>query len=298
MRGFLLLCAFLAISAVPFAAHHANAADPEAFQIGKIRVWAIADNTGDRDMSVFLTDEETIKKYAPGGKSPSGVLCFLLETDNGLTLIDTGNGNAADHANPSLLMSGLEAIKIAPEKIDSIIITHMHGDHIGGLSQDGKAAFPNATIKIGRLEHDFWLSDESLKRFPDRQANFDKAKRMMELYKGKVEIFDFGGEVIPGVTAVDARGHTPGHTALLIESGDAKLLCVGDLVHSAALQFARPDVNARYDMYPTQAHYTRRDIMQKAAWNKLPIAGMHLPFPGVGRVERDGDNFAYKPGLQ
>ncbi len=115
----------------------ASAAEPESFQIGKFKVWAIADNIGDRDMSVFIGDPEVIKQYAPSGKSPSGLMCFLLVSDEGTILLDTGNGNPLGDARASLLMDGLKKIDINPDKIDAIVITHMHGDHIGGLAWAG-----------------------------------------------------------------------------------------------------------------------------------------------------------------
>ncbi len=277
----------------------AGAAEPEAFQIGNVKVWAIADNTGDRDMSAFIGDPEVIKQYAPSGKSPSGLMCFLLVSDEGTILLDTGNGNPPGDARASLLMDGLKQIGVTPDKIDAIIITHMHGDHIGGLAWEGKPAFPNATVKVGRIELEFWLSDKSLEQFPDRKANFDLAKRMMDMYEGKVDTFEFGEEVLPGLTAMDSRGHTPGHTAFLLESDGEKLLCVGDLLHSAALQFSRPDFNGRFDMLPVLAKVARREFLSKAAWENMPIAGMHLPFPGIGTVKADGpEGFSFQLGLK
>ena len=262
---------------------------PQKFQVGKFTVWSIADNTGDRDMSVFLTDADTIKKYAPTGKCPSGLLCLLVRSGDRTVLIDTGNGNPPGGPNASLLMAGLQTIGIKPADIDTILITHIHGDHVGGLARDGKPVFPNATLLIGRVEHDFWLDEASnLRLFPDRKANFELARRVVDMYGDKAGVFDFGEEIIPGLTAVDARGHTPGHTAFLLESGEEKFLCVGDLLHSAALQFARPDINASYDMLPKWAQYTRTELLERAVWDKMPIAGMHLPFPGVGRVAHDG----------
>ena len=292
-----MLFAVVAITVIGTALQ-AGAAEPQPFQIGNVKVWAIADNTGDRDMSVFVAEPEVVNQYAPSGKSPSGVLCFLLETSEGIVLLDTGNGNPPGDTRASLLMDGLKQIGVAPEKVGTVVLTHMHGDHIGGLAWEGKPAFPNAVVKVGRIERDFWLSDKSLEQFPDRKANFDKAKQIMAMYNGNVEVFEFGAVVSAGITAIDSRGHTPGHTAFILESNGEKLLCIGDLLHSAALQFARPDINARYDMVPDLAKYARLEILGKAAGDNLPIAGMHLPFPGVGRVAFDGPrSFIYTSGL-
>ncbi len=138
-----------------------------------------------------------------------------------------------------------------------------------------------------------------MEQFPERKANFDLAKRMMGMYDGKVDTFEFGEEVVPWVTAMDSRGHTPGHTAFLLESDGEKLLCVGDLLHSAALQFPRPDINGRFDMIPVLTKVARREFLSKAAWENLPIAGMHLPFPGIGTVKADGpEGFAFQLGMR
>lgn len=291
------IAAMLAVGGMAFQFGAARAADPEKFMLGAAEVWAIADNTGDRDMGVFIADAELLKQYAPTGASPSAVMCFLVKHDGTTVLLDTGNGNPPG-PRASLLMDGLAKIGVKPESVDAVVITHMHGDHIGGLAWEGKKAFPNATVKIGRVEHDFWLDDASLQHFPDRKANFDKAKEMMAMYAGRVEVFDFGAEIVPGMTALDSRGHTPGHTAVLIEYDGQKLLCIGDLLHSAALQFARPDINARYDMNPEAARMSRIEFFNKAASENLPVAGMHLPFPGIGRIASDGPTaFKYTPGM-
>ncbi len=291
---------FIAIAVLTFSGilSHTGAAEPRAFPIGAVRVWAIADNTGDRDMSAFIGDADVIKRYAPTGKSPSGTLCFLLESAEGTFLLDAGNGNPPGDARASLLMEGLRKTGVSPENIDAVIISHMHGDHIGGLAWEGKPAFPNAVVKIGRIERDFWMDETNLAQFPDRKANFDLAKKILSLYDGKVETFEFGAEVVPGLTAMDARGHTPGHTAFLLESDSGKLLFAGDFLHSAVLQFPRPDINGRYDMLPDFARMSRRELLAKAAWEGMPVAGVHLPFPGIGEVKADGpEGFSFKPGL-
>ena len=295
---FLSVIVVFSLAGILCQLNRASAGEPELFQIGKIKVWAIADNTGDRDMSVFVADAEIVKQYAPTGKSPSGVLCFLLDAPGGLALVDTGNGNPPGDARASLLMDGLKQIGVAPEKIGTVIITHMHGDHIGGLAWEGKPAFPNATVQVGFVEHNFWLNEKSVEQFPNRKANFERAKQVMDMYDGKVALFQFGGEVIPGLTAMDARGHTPGHAAFLLESDGDKLLIVSDLIHSAALQFARPDINTTYDMDPAMARISRLEFLGKAARENLPIAGIHLPFPGIGRVKASGpEAVTYHPGL-
>ena len=264
------------------------------FSIGKASVWAIADSIGDRDMSVFSGDPDVISQYAPSGKSPSATMAFLVKTGNETILIDTGNGIPSGE-RASRLGEGLNHIGVAPEEITKVLITHMHGDHIGGLVRGDEIAFPSARVLSSRVEHDFWISEESPKLFPNRKAGFEMAQRIFGLYGEASGTFEFGSEVAPGITAIDARGHTPGNTVFLLESEGEKLLFWSDLVHAAALQFPRPDFNASYDMDPEESAEVRVRFMEKAAIEKLPIAGVHLPFPAVGTVEKNPEGgYLYK----
>lgn len=270
----------------------ADAAEVQRFNLGSAEIWAIADSTGDRDMGVFEADPALVTQYAPTGKSPSGVLTFVVKTADRTILIDTGHGNAASQLVPGLLRAGFN-----PDEVDTVLITHMHGDHIGGLFRDGGAAFPNAKVLIGDVEFKFWTSEISRNEFPDRKANFDMAHRVKDTYGKAIGVFEFGDVVAPGITALDSRGHTPGHTVFMLEFGGEKLMCIGDLVHAAALQFPHPEINARYDMVPDQAKAARAKYLEMSASQDVPVAGMHLPFPGIGKAERKGAAYTYRPGM-
>ncbi|MDR3077905.1 MAG: MBL fold metallo-hydrolase [Planctomycetota bacterium] len=296
MTQHILALSMLALSGLLLAGR-LEAAGPldgvERFQVGDAAVWAIADSLGDRDMNVFpQADPEAVRRYVPSGKAPSAIMVYAVQAGGETILIDTGLGGG----RTTRLMLGLAQAGINPEKVGLILITHMHGDHIGGLLVEGKKAFPNAKVKIGRRESAFWLSDQARRENPSRQGNFDLAKQVADAYAGAMEFFDFEDLVAPGFQAMEAVGHTPGHTAFLFESRGERLLFIGDLLHAAALQFPRPDINASYDMNPEQAAATRRRLLELAAREKLPVAGIHLPFAGVGRVEKSGEGFSYRPG--
>jgi glyoxylase-like metal-dependent hydrolase (beta-lactamase superfamily II) len=289
MRYGLLVCAFSAVSFLLSGETAWGEAKVQEFTVGsgeKAIVWAIADSTGDRDMNVFVgADPDVLKKYAPSGSSPSGIMVFLVRMGNETILVDTGLGEPSG-ARASQLLNGLSQIGVKPKDVTLILITHMHVDHIGGLVRDGQKVFPSARILSSQIERDFWLSEESVARFPNRKSGFDTVRRVLGTYAGTEETFEFGTVVAPGIQALDARGHTPGHTAFLLACGGEKLLFWGDLVHAATLQFPRPDINASYDMNPAEAAAARAHFMEKAAVEKLLIAGSHLPFPGVGMVEK------------
>jgi glyoxylase-like metal-dependent hydrolase (beta-lactamase superfamily II) len=149
---------------------------------------------------------------------------------------------------------------------------------------DGRKVFPNAQIRLSSEEHAFWLDKDNLVKFPERQANFDLAGKTLTVYGSAVSVFEFGSELVPGLTTVDARGHTAGHTAYLLDIGEEKIFFWGDLIHAAALQFPRPDLSPRYDMNPVAAAETRLKFLEQVTRDGLIVAGAHLPFPGLGRV--------------
>ncbi|GHV38098.1 hypothetical protein FACS1894187_16380 [Synergistales bacterium] len=290
---FLFLFAFVVfgISSKTFASETTR-----EFTVGDVTVWAIADSLGERDMSVFIgLDPEVQKQYAPDGKSPSAIMAFLVKTKGETILIDAGmNG---------LFPNGLSEVAVAEglrgaEDVTKILITHMHGDHIVGLARDGKRAFPNALVLASKQERDFWLDEKSVELFPNRKAGFDSARQIMGIYGSDAKTFEYGDVVVKGedfeLKAIDARGHTPGHTVFMLSSGGERLLFWADLSHAASLQFPRPDINATYDMNPDEAAKTRLHFMELAAAEKLTIAGAHLPFPGVGTVEKAPVGYIYK----
>jgi len=221
-------------------------------------------------------------------------MVFLVKVENELILIDTGMGvPSGDRA--SRLGDELKHIGVTPEQITLILITHMHGDHIGGMVLGDEKAFPSARVLSAKIEHDFWLDPKSAELFPNRKAGFELAQKVFGLYGPNSETFEFDSTVAPGIHAIDARGHTPGHTAFLLESDGEKILFWGDILHAAALQFQRPDLNASYDMNPEESAAARLRFLEKTAVEKLTIAGVHLPFPGVGTVEKnDLGGYVYK----
>lgn len=290
MKKLIVMLSFVFVfSAVSFAQ---ELPEPKMYKVGDMEVWAIADFVGERDLSIFDgVDKKILKKYVPSGKAPAAVMTYLIKNGEELVLIDTGFGKG--------LMEGLEKLNVKPEDIKTILITHMHGDHIGGLVKDGKAAFSNAKIKIGKIEHDFWTSEESAKQFPDRQSSFDLAKKTVGICGAAAEVFNYDDMVTANIKALDASGHTPGQAAFLIESGGEKLLCIADMMHVEALQFPRPDISSNYDMDLQKAAETREKYLKMSAEENIAVAGMHLSYPGVVEVTKakkakDGYIFKHK----
>lgn len=296
LRNFIAGTVAILISVGIFAVPGLTAENAAMFKIGQAEVWAIADVISERDLSIFPgLDPHVAQLYVPTGKTPSAIMTFLIKLNDQIILVDTGLGN-----NTGGLMDGLAAAGVKPEDVTMVLLTHYHGDHIGGLVRQGKPAFPNAVVKSVREERDYWLSDEIMAANPARKGNFEAARRLLGMYAAlnKNMVFEFGDTVATGITALNAMGHTPGHTVFLLESDGDRLLIWGDLMHAAALQFPRPNISAAYDMDPAMAAANRVVYLEMAADNDIPVAGMHLPFAAVGKVSKSPEGgYIFTPGL-
>ena len=228
----------------------------------------------------------------------TAVNAYLVHTGSRLVLIDSGTAKAF---GPTLgfLVDNIRAAGYDPAQIDTVLLTHLHPDHSNGiLSPDGKAVFPNAELRVAKAESDYWLDQAVAAKAPqDAQPFFKTARDNVAPYitAGKFKPFSAGETLLPGIKSVSAYGHTPGHTGYLISSKDQHLLVWGDIVHSHAVQFARPEVAIEFDTDKEKAIATRRKIFADAAREKLWIAGAHLPFPGLGHVRAEASGYAWVP---
>ena len=230
----------------------------------------IQDNDGEKLMPRTLFSDASDSLYnsinMPDG-IPASVSTFLVKVDGKFILFDAGLG-----AFGGQLQKRLATLGVNPDSIGLVYLTHFHVDHISGLVAKDEAGndvkvFKNAAVYAGKVEYDAWMND-----IPKN----DLQKGIMALYKDSLHLFAFGDSLPHGVLAMDAIGHTPGHTAFQL----ANLLIVGDLMHGYALQKDHPEINSNYDMDKPKAAESRKRIMQYASDNKLLMAGMHLPPPG------------------
>ena len=233
------------------------------------KVTWIQDNAGEKLMPRDLFSDASDSLYAslnmPAG-IPASVSTFLVQIDGKYILFDAGLG-----AWGGQLLNRLAALGVNPDSIGLVYLTHFHADHIAGLVKPGDAGktekvFKNAAVYAGKVEYDAWMND-----IPKN----DLQKDVMALYKDSLHLFAFGDTLPYGVLAMDAVGHTPGHTAFQL----ANLLVVGDLMHGYALQKDHPEISSNYDMAKAKSAESRKRLMQYARDNKLLMAGMHLPPP-------------------
>ncbi|MBM6882799.1 MBL fold metallo-hydrolase [Bacteroides caecigallinarum] len=234
-------------------------------ELDNMKVTWIRDNANDRIMPLSLFPDATkaqIDSLSLQDGVPASVSTFLVEKDGKRILFDAGMG-----APDSKLPEGLKALNINPSEIDYLYITHFHGDHIGGMMKEGVPVFPNAQVYVSKVEYDAWMKMPADKK--------SQVENTMKAYKDRLHLFAFGDTLPCDVVAMEAAGHTPGHT--VFRTGN--LLVIGDLMHGAALQLKYPEICATYDMDKSGAVKSRKHYVQYARENGLVIAGMHLPVP-------------------
>ena len=302
-----LLLAVLFLFAAGFAAAEAP---PQKTQVpgyyrlllGDFEITALYDGAISLDeaklKNILPRDRQRLlaRQFLQGPKIQTAVNAYLVNTGSRLILIDAG---AAGLFGPSLgrVVDNLRAAGYQPEQVDTVLLTHLHGDHVNGLvGADGERVFVNAEVWSSQADSDFWLSEAVAAKAPVNAQAFFKMSRDAAapyLAAGKWKTYASDRELLPGVASIDTRGHTPGHASYLIVSGGERLLVLGDLVHNHAVQFARPDVSIEFDNDPQQAVHARKLIFARAAKEKLMVAGMHLPFPGIGRVRQEKQGYAW-----
>lgn len=271
--------------------------------LGDIEVTALSDGTLKMDTGKLLQGikPEQLKKDLDRAflKDPYAwsFNAFLINTGTKLVLIDTGAGSLFG-ASTGKLITNLKAAGYTPEQVDEIYITHMHGDHVGGLSAGGKRVFPNAVVRAAQAEGDYWLSNTQMDAVAaDKKDGFKNAMAALNPYvtAGKYKPFIGDMELVPGVHSLAIAGHTPGHTAYVIESKGEKLILWGDLMHVAAAQFPDPSVTIGFDSDSAAAKAARARIFADAAAHGDMVGGAHLAFPGLGHLRKAGSGYEFVP---
>jgi len=304
---------WFAVTALLFGASLAHAAAPPAkgqapgwyrMTLGAFEVTALSDGTVDLPVDKLLTNTTPARVQAALAraylKAPveTSVNGYLINTGSRLVLIDAG---ASGLFGPTLgkLLSNLKASGYTPEQVDEIYITHMHADHVGGItSTDGKAVFPNAILRADKKEAGFWLDPATMDRSPDAMKDFFRGAMVsMKPYvdAGRFKPFDGDTELAPGIKSFATHGHTPGHVAYVVESQGQKLVVWGDLMHVAAVQFPDPSVTIQYDVDPKAAAPQRKKAYADAAAVGYYVAVAHVAFPGIGQLRRDGRGYRWLP---
>lgn len=237
----------------------------------------------------------TAANFLPAEQLEIPFTVTLVNTGKELILFDTGNGGTTGRRpNAGNLLALLAEAGYSAEQVDHVVMTHFHPDHIGGLMEDGKPAFPNAAYVMPAAEYDFWS--------PVEKAEAEATARVGKLVQSnvvpmaaKTTFIKPGDTVVSGIEAVDTSGHTPGHTAYHIESEGGRLMLLGDVCNHYVVSLQRPDWHVRFDMDKEKAVATRKSALGMIAADKIPFVGYHMPAPAVGFLEPLGEGFRYVP---
>ncbi|MTI16632.1 MBL fold metallo-hydrolase [Rhodobacteraceae bacterium RKSG542] len=280
-------------------AEGSKAAAPSAqFKLGSAKVATLLDGavnakepqkTFGMNQSAEAFDDASKANFIPADAFKAYFTPTVVQIGGETILFDTGVGSGGLPARGNL-SAALAGVELKPEDIDVVVLTHMHPDHIGGLMQDGAPAFKNARYVTGADEFDFWA-----KMDPEANGVAKLFSKNVKPLADKMSFIKGGDSVVPGIEAVEAFGHTPGHMVYLVESDGKQALLAADTANHYVWSLAYPDWEVRFDMDKGAAAETRKKIFGMVASDRIPFVGYHMPFPAAGYVEAVGSGFRYVP---
>lgn len=297
-----------AVAAGPAAAQTAAAPGGQApgfyrYRMGEMEITAIHDGYALRPLEGFIKNAELadVKKAMAESFLPDNVLPITFTTlvvrQGGKTiLLDTGNGDSGAPTSGTW-MTNFRAAGFDPATVDTVVISHFHGDHINGLRRkDGTAVFPKAEIVVPEAEWAFWMDESKAAQAPDGlKPVFQGTRRVFGPIAKDVRRIAAGQEAVPGITAIAAYGHTPGHTIYRLSSGSAGMIFVADITNHPALFVRHPEWSAVFDVEAEMARETRRKMLDMVAQERVQVAFYHAPFPATGHVAKVADGFHFVP---
>jgi glyoxylase-like metal-dependent hydrolase (beta-lactamase superfamily II) len=272
------------------------------YKVGDIEVTAINDGFARRPLENFVRNAELgdVKKalaerFLPQDALPIPYTTLVLNSGGRIVLIDTGNGDSGPPTSGTW-MTNFRAAGFDPARVNTVVISHFHGDHINGLRRkDGTAVFPNAEVMVPAPEWAFWMDDAKMSQAPEAmRGGFQNVRNIFGPDAKDVKQYEGGKEIVPGLTSVDAPGHTPGHTAYMLSSGQGRLMILSDTANHPALFVRNPDW-AVFDMDGEVARQSRRKLLEMAASERAQVSFYHAPFPATGHIRKEGNGYAFVP---
>lgn len=271
-------------------------------RIGDFEVVTLLDGkrAADGPHPIFGADQtpETVgallrENFLPENRFVTGFAPVLVNTGSDLVLFDTGFGADGRGNGLGQLEANLRAAGYTPDAITIVVLTHLHGDHINGLTGGGNPSFPNARYVVGQIEYDFWT--DSARAGTPAENNAKAVQAKVVPFAEKTTFIKAGDDVVSGITSIAAFGHTPGHLAFHLQSAGKQILLTADTANHYVVSLQRPDWHVAYDIDKAQAAATRKKIFDRIATDRLPFIGYHFPFPSIGFVEKAETGYRYVP---
>lgn len=273
------------------------------YRVGDMQVTAISDGVAARPAEGLIVNapiadlQKTLAgRFLPTDKITISFTSLVVNTGSKLVLLDTGNGDMGAPTTGSWL-ANFRAAGFEPANVDTVVISHFHGDHINGLrTKDGQLRFPGAEIMVPEQEWAFWMDDSKAAGLPaGLKGTFDNSRRVFGPIAKDVTRYGWGKEIVPGIMAVDAHGHTPGHTAFALSSGTGRLMVMSDTTNDPNIFARNPEWSALFDQDGPQAVVTRKKLLDMAAADKTQVSFYHAPFPATGHIVREGNGYDLVP---
>jgi glyoxylase-like metal-dependent hydrolase (beta-lactamase superfamily II) len=275
------------------------------YRVGALQVTAVHDGMAYRSLDGFVPNappgavqQALADAFLTTDRFPITFTTLVINTGRKLVLIDTGNGDLGA-PTAGTWMANFRAAGFTPDQVDTVVVSHFHADHVNGFRlKDGTAVFPNAEIMVPEAEWAFWTSASEAARAPaGLKPNFDNVARVFGPVKDHVTPYAWDKEILPGITAIKAEGHTPGHTCFAIVSDNARLLVMSDITNQPLIFARHPEWSAVFDQDAAAARATRRRMLDLAAAERMQVSFYHASFPATGHIEREGDGYRLAPVL-
>ncbi|HEX2146308.1 MAG TPA: MBL fold metallo-hydrolase [Pseudorhizobium sp.] len=274
----------------------------DRFNLGSFEVLVVKDGarasgapneTFGTDQSAEAVGELLQENFLPADQFVNSFAPVLVNTGSEVVLFDTGMGPGGRAQGMGRLIEGLTAGGYSPEDVSIVVLTHLHGDHIGGLMEDSGPAFPNARYVTGQAEYDFWTDTARVGTAAENghKSVLEKVQPLAD----KMTFVSGEAEVVPGIASMEAFGHTPGHMIYNLESDGRRLVITADTANHYVLSLQRPDWEVRFDMDKAMAAQTRKKVFDMLATDKVAFLGYHMPFPSVGYVEKLETGYRFVP---
>ena len=273
------------------------------YKLGGLTVTMVTDGFGEAPVQGFVVNKPLAEvqaafqaNFLPTDKYRRPYNMTVVETRRGYVVFDTGTGPQAAGSTSGKAMQNLRAAGIDPARVSTVVISHVHGDHINGLTTaEGLRAFPNAELVICQTEYRWWTDQGNITRSPEYQrGNFANVARRFQPYADRIRVIRDNGEVMPGIRAVPAFGHTPGHSCFVIADGNASMMYVADCTNRPVPLALHPDFHIVFDFDGAMAERSRRRIYDMVSADRTAITGFHFPFPAHGHMVREGQGYRFR----